>query len=79
MADYKAEIEKLFREVYEDRGLDRISSFEDYVASMFVNVRTSYEAMSEALELGIERGLTLEEQLEWARNYFRENALPKIE
>jgi hypothetical protein len=61
MADYTNEIKKILKKAYDN--LIEEAPFDEFVAEMFEATGTSYKALSEEIEIGIQNGCPLELQL----------------
>lgn len=65
---YEKEITKLIREVYEDGDLDVVIPFEDFKKEVLEEVGTDMEGLSNQLQLGVDNGYSIEQQLNICRS-----------
>lgn len=63
MADYKKEIEEIFKKVYLSLDADPEYTLDLFISDMLEGTGITYEKMSEEIEIGIGNGYTLQFQL----------------
>src|SRR5688500_16028902 len=66
---YKKEIDEMLRHVFHEDWMDE-SDWQEITNEIFSKTVLSYKDLSEAIELGVERGYPVEAQMEYMRHYF---------
>lgn len=67
---YEQELRKLLKDVLFEDWMEE-EEWEDYLSLLFKVTSTSFELMSKELEEGINKGFTLEEQLEISKKLLK--------
>lgn len=73
MGYYKAELEAILKEVYLERKMSDLWTFENYIANLFKSTGINYETLSESIDQGIEEGFPLDAQFVAIRQYLLKN------